>query len=115
MFRALRLASELNFAIEHDTQMAIMKHAGLLTHISRERVRDEFTKIIMSDTPALALDMAARLGLLNFISPEFEKGIGMEQNQAHAYTVWEHLLRTLNHAAKKNRSEEHTSELQSQS
>ena len=102
MFRALRLASELNFAIEHETQMAIMKHAGLLAHISRERIRDEFEKIIMSDTPALALDMSARLGLLNFISSEFEKGIGMEQNQAHAYTVWEHLLRTLNHAAKKN-------------
>ena len=102
MFRALRLASELNFAIEHETQMAITKHAELLKHISRERVRDEFTKIIMSDTPAFALDLAARLGLLNFISPEFEKGIGIEQNQAHAYTVWEHLLRTLNHAAKKN-------------
>ena len=102
MFRALRLASELNFAIEHETQMAITKYAGLLEHISRERVRDEFTKIIMSNTPAHALDLAARLGLLNFISPEFEKGIGVEQNQAHAYTVWEHLLRTLNHAAKKN-------------
>ncbi|MDP3875118.1 MAG: HD domain-containing protein, partial [bacterium] len=102
MFRALRLASELNFAIEHETQMAITKHAELLEHISRERVRDEFTKITMSGMPALALDLAARLGLLNFISPEFEKGIGMEQNQAHAYTVWEHLLRTLNHAAKKN-------------
>ena len=102
MFRALRLASELNFAIEHETQKAITKHAGLLEHISRERVRDEFAKIIMSDMPALALDLASRLGLLNFISPEFEKGIGVEQNQAHAYTVWEHLLRTLNHAAKKN-------------
>ncbi|KKR78735.1 MAG: tRNA adenylyl-/cytidylyl-transferase, partial [Microgenomates group bacterium GW2011_GWB1_40_9] len=76
MFRALRLASELNFAIEHETQMAITKYAGLLEHISRERVRDEFTKIIMSNTPAHALDLAARLGLLNFISPEFEKGIG---------------------------------------
>lgn len=102
MFRALRLASELNFAIEHETQKAIMEHVELLEHISRERVRDEFTKIVMSDTPALALDLSARLGLLKFISPEFEKGIGMEQNQAHAYTVWEHLLRTLNHAAKKN-------------
>ena len=102
MFRALRLASELNFAIEHETQTAITKHAGLLEHISRERLHDEFAKIIMSDTPALAFDLAARLGLLNFISPEFEKGIGVEQNQAHAYTVWEHLLRTLNHAAKKN-------------
>ncbi|MDO8569287.1 MAG: HD domain-containing protein [bacterium] len=102
MFRALRLASELNFAIEHETQMAIMKHAELLTHISRERIRDEFEKIIMSDTPAFAIELASRLGLLKFISSEFEKGIGMEQNQAHAYTVWEHLLRTLNHAAKKN-------------
>ena len=102
MLRALRLASELNFAIEHETQEAISKHAGLLEHISRERVRDEFIKIIMSDTPALALDLAARLGILKFISPEFEKGIGVEQNKAHAYTVWEHLLRSLNHAAKKD-------------
>ena len=102
MLRALRFASELEFAIAHETQMAIIKHAELLEHISRERVRDEFIKIIMSDTPALALDLAARLGLLKFISPEFEKGIGMEQNKAHAYTVWEHLLRSLNHAAKRN-------------
>jgi len=101
MFRALRLASELNFAIEHETQLAITKNARLLEHISRERIRDEFTKIIMSNTPALALELSSRLGLLKFLSPEFEKGIGMEQNQAHAYTVWEHLLRTLNHAAKK--------------
>ncbi len=101
MFRALRLASELDFAIEYDTQKAIEKCAGLLENISRERVRDEFVKIIMSDSPGVALDIAARLGLLPFISPEFEKGIGMEQNKAHAYTVWEHLLRSLNHAAKR--------------
>jgi len=102
MFRALRLASELNFAIEHETQLAITKNAHLLGHISRERIRDEFVKIIMSDAPALALEMSSRLGLLKYLSPEFEKGIGMEQNQAHAYTVWEHLLRTLDHSAKKN-------------
>ncbi|OHA89624.1 MAG: hypothetical protein A3C70_02615 [Candidatus Zambryskibacteria bacterium RIFCSPHIGHO2_02_FULL_43_14] len=102
MFRALRFASELNFAIEHETQIAITKQAELLGHISRERVRDEFIKIMMSDAPALALELAARLGILKFISPELEKGIGVEQNKAHAYTVWEHLLRSLNHAAKKN-------------
>lgn len=102
MLRALRLASELNFAIEHETQAAIIKNSSLLKHISSERIRDEFVKIIISDNPALALDLAARLGLLKYISPEFEKGIGVEQNQAHAYTVWEHLLHTLNHSAKKN-------------
>lgn len=101
MLRALRLASELNFAIENETQNAIEKNANLLKHISKERIRDELIKIINSDEPALALDLAARLGLLKYISVEFEKGIGMEQNQAHAYTVWEHLLRSLNHAANK--------------
>jgi len=102
MFRALRLSSELGFVIEYETQEAIEKNGELLKHVSKERIRDEFEKIIMSDTPAIALDLSARLGILKFISPEFEKGIGLEQNQAHAYTVWEHLLRSLNHAAKKN-------------
>src|SRR3989344_4256724 len=101
IFRALRLASELNFAIESETQEAITKNAQLMEYISRERVCDEFTKIVMSDNPAIALEISSRLGLLRFISPEFEKGIGVEQNKAHAYTVWEHLLRSLNHAAKK--------------
>lgn len=102
MLRALRLASELGFALAHETQSAIGENATLLEKISRERIRDEFIKIAMSDNPAIALDMAARIGLLYFISPEFEKGIGVEQNKAHAYTVWEHLLRSLNHAAAKN-------------
>ena len=101
MLRALRLASELGFALDSDTQSAIGENANLLEHISKERVRDEFIKIVMSENPAVALDMAARIGLLNFISPEFEKGIGVTQNKAHAYTVWEHLLRSANHAAAK--------------
>ncbi len=102
MLRALRLASELGFALDLETQSTIGEHANLLEKISKERVRDEFTKIIMSENPAIALEMAARLALLGFISPEFEKGIGVTQNKAHAYTVWEHLLRSLNHAAAKN-------------
>jgi tRNA nucleotidyltransferase (CCA-adding enzyme) len=101
MLRALRLASELGFALAHETQSAIGENANLLEKISKERVRDEFIKIIMSDNPAIALDMAARIGLLAYISPEFEQGIGVEQNKAHAYTVWEHLLRSLNHATAK--------------
>jgi tRNA nucleotidyltransferase (CCA-adding enzyme) len=101
LLRALRFAAELNFSIEHETQQAIEKYSDLLEHVSRERIRDEFTKIVMSDSPAFTLEMAARLDLLKFISPELEKGIGVEQNKAHAYNVWEHLLRSLDHAARK--------------
>lgn len=102
IFRALRLSSELGFVIESETQDAIQKCATLLEKISKERIRDEFIKIIMSEVPGIALDLIARLGLLKYIAEDLEKGIGMEQNKAHAYTVWEHLLRSLNHAAKKN-------------
>lgn len=101
ILRAIRFASKLGFAIEHGTQEAVAKNAPLLAHISRERVRDEFEKIVMTSAPSLALGLAAHLNLLKFISPELERGIGVEQNQAHAYTVWEHLLRSLDHAAKK--------------
>ena len=100
MLRAIRLSATLGFAIESETQDAILKNVNLLEHISKERIRDEFIKLIMSDSPATALDLSARLKILPFISPEFEKGIGMEQNQAHAYTVWEHLLRSLDYTAK---------------
>ncbi|MBX4200064.1 HD domain-containing protein [Candidatus Parcubacteria bacterium] len=102
MLRALRFASELGFAIDSDTLLAIDKNKNLLEHVSKERIRDEFVKIIMSDNPSVALGIATQLGLLQYISPEFERGVGMEQNKAHAYTVWEHLLRSLDHAAKKN-------------
>jgi len=102
MIRAIRLASTLGFAIESETQNAIEKNKELLKHISKERVRDEFIKIIMSPSPALALETSRRLGILEYISPELLKGYGIEQNQAHAYTVWEHLLRSLEHAVKKD-------------
>lgn len=101
ILRAIRLASELNFAIESETLQAILEERELLSHISKERVRDEFIKIVMSDAPSIALGLATQLGLLKFISPELEKGIGMEQNKAHIYTVWEHLIRSLDHSAKK--------------
>lgn len=102
MLRALRFAAELNFALSEETLAAIVEHKDLLAHISKERIRDELVKIVMSENPSIALGLATKLGLLKYITPEFEKGVGMEQNAAHAYTVWEHLLRSLDHTAKKN-------------
>lgn len=102
ILRALRFTSELNFAIESATLEAIVEHKELLAHISKERVKDEFIKIVASQSPSIALGIATQLGILKFISPELEKGIGMEQNKAHIFTVWEHLIRSLDHAASKN-------------
>ena len=102
MMRALRLSAQLDFTIEGETMVAIANNAKLLERVSAERVRDEFNKTVMSDTPATALGLAEQLQLLEHIVPELREGIGCEQGKkAHKYDVFEHLLRALQHAADK--------------
>lgn len=104
IMRAVRLSAELGFGIEKETLEALKAHANLLGHIAKERIRDEFVRIVMSDTPMNALTLSKELGILPYIAKELEEGIGVEQNQAHSYDVWEHLLRTVQHAADKKYS-----------
>jgi len=99
MMRTIRLGAELGFGIEQDTFVALLENASLLEHISKERIRDELTKVIMSPRPMEALLHMKHTGLLHYVLPELERGIGIEQNQAHSYHVFEHLLRALQHAA----------------
>ncbi len=101
MMRAVRLSVELDFTCNKDTVLAIQSHNSLIKEVSMERVRDEFSRIIMSDQPKLGLEMLSVFGLLQYIAPELEIGKGVIQPQAHSYDVWEHLLRTLQHSADK--------------
>lgn len=102
MLRAIRISAELDFAIETKTAEAIAINAPFLEKISRERVRDEFIRIIESPRPMQALYISQKLGILKYIIPELEEGIGCAQNQAHAFDVFEHLMRSLQAAADKN-------------
>lgn len=101
MLRAIRLSAELDFALDRETAEGIVKNSALLSQISRERVRDELIRILESDRPMQALFIAQKLGLLKYIVPELEEGLGIAQNQAHSFEVFEHSLRTLQHAADK--------------
>lgn len=52
MLRAIRFSSELNFEIENNTYEAIKWCAPLIKNISKERIRDEFFKTLLSDNPS---------------------------------------------------------------
>lgn len=101
LMRAVRLVAELGFALDTDTASAIQAKASNLSHVSRERVRDEFVRILESSEPMMALVLAHQLGLLQYIAPDLIRGIGVDQNQAHSYDVFEHNLRSMQHAADK--------------
>lgn len=101
ILRAIRLATVLSFSIEKETEEAIKKTSSKLEKISMERIRDEFVKIVMSDNPMNGILLAHKLEVFKYIVPELEKGITIDQNQAHSFDVWTHNLRTVQHGANK--------------
>lgn len=101
MMRAVRISAELGFSIEEKTFHAIEKNSKLLEHIAAERIREEFIRIVMSPHPMAGIELLRDTGLLKIFMPELLDGIGMEQNSAHAYDVWEHTMRTVQHSGDK--------------
>ena len=104
LMRAVRLAAQLGFEIEELTSAAIVKHAGLLEMIAKERIRDEFSKLLMAKDAMRGIQLLEDLNLLRYVMPELREGIGVGQNLHHIYSVWEHNLRALDYSAKKNYS-----------
>lgn len=99
MMRAIRFSVTLGFAIEEKTFSAIKKNAENLKHISLERVRDEFVKIILSPVPARGIERLQEAGILKIILPEIESGVGVMQSRHHYHgpynTVYRHLVASL--------------------
>ncbi len=102
--RAVRFSVELDFEIEMNTRRAIVKLAGALEAIAKERVRDELVKILMTPNAAKGIILLEELDLLRYVMPELRDGIGVAQNKHHIYTVFEHNVRALDYAARENYS-----------
>ncbi|MCH7225853.1 CCA tRNA nucleotidyltransferase [Haloferula sp. A504] len=79
LLRAVRFATTLDFEIEPATWQAIRDHAGGLTRIAPERIRDEFSKLITSPRRAHGLDLLVHSGLLAHFLPEALAMIGCDQ------------------------------------
>lgn len=101
ILRAVRFHVELGFPLDHEVEKSIIDNKDILKEVSRERIRDELVKIIMSDNPSGGLMILKKLGLLAYIIPELEESIGVEQNKAHAFDVWTHLIKAVQHSADK--------------
>ena len=93
MLRAIRLACELDFKIDKATLQAIEENSSLIKKVSPERIRDEFTKILLSNYPRRGFKLLYRLGLLRFIMPELQKCAGIcRENFREGEDLFEHIL-----------------------
>jgi poly(A) polymerase len=98
LLRAVRFAAQLNFDIEPSTRRSILHQASTLQKISRERIRDEMNKLLLSDHPALGLDLLVELGLMQWIIPEvmeLRHVTQQQQRSGHSKDVYSHVLRVV--------------------
>ncbi len=95
MMRAIRIAAQLGFTIEEKTLKGISAKADLIKEIAKERVRDEFLKIIASSYPKDGVLLLFTSGLLEHIIPELIEMRGVQQAGHHTKDVWDHSLDAL--------------------
>ena len=98
MLRAARFASQLNFEIAPNVLVAMKEMASRLSIISAERIRDELSKILMSQNPRLGVTILVDTGLAEIVLPEIPK-LRLEVDEHHHHKdVYEHSITVLEQA-----------------
>jgi poly(A) polymerase len=98
MLRACRFAAKLGFVIEANTYRAIKENAHKLSYahgIAFERIKEEFSKMLMAKGAINGLRQLLETGLLAQFAPELLAMVGVTQNAFHHLDVWEHSLAAL--------------------
>jgi poly(A) polymerase len=98
MLRAARFASQLNFQIAPDVLDAMKAMTDRLTIISAERIRDEMTKLLMSNNPRIGITILVDTGLAAIFIPEIPQ-LRLEVDEHHHHKdVYEHSITVLEQA-----------------
>lgn len=94
MMRAVRFAARFGFDIEHKTFASIRRHAGAVTDVSAERIREEITKLLTEGAARSGFELLEKAWLLSIVLPEISAMKGVPQPpQFHPEgDVWIHTL-----------------------
>jgi putative nucleotidyltransferase with HDIG domain len=97
LLRAVRFAARFGFSIDPATEAAMRKLAGRIHAVSRERIRDELTKMLTEGRARRAFELLDETGLLAEVLPEVARMKGVRQPpEFHPEgDVWVHTLMLL--------------------
>lgn len=96
MLRAAQFAARFAYTLSDAAFNAMHDAAHLVQTVSPERICEELTKLfVQSPKPSIGIEILRKTGILAHIWPELLEGVGMEQNEWHAYDVYQHNLHTL--------------------
>ena len=98
MMRAARFTSQLGFEVAPEVREAMRERATTLEIVSPERVRDEFTKLILAPAPRAGLALLVDTGLADVFLPELP-ALRLEVDEHHRHKdVYDHSLIVLEQA-----------------
>lgn len=95
LLRAFRLAAEIDFVIDKETEQLIRKSCHLVGNVAGERVREELLGILSCKKTEESLRKMDSLGLLDELFPELAPAKGVSQPGWHVYDVFDHSLATV--------------------
>lgn len=96
ILRAIRFAAQLDFRIEENTFQACLEYGDKLSLVSKERIRDELFKILLSKKPSIGFEYMRKLNVLDKIIPEINDMVGFNQkSKYHNSDLYYHTLQVL--------------------
>ncbi|MEO9170798.1 MAG: HD domain-containing protein [Candidatus Baltobacteraceae bacterium] len=96
MLRAAQFSARFGYAVSRRTREAMTSAATSIATVSPERIQDELIKLFeRAARPSLGIELLRETGVLAQVWPELTEGVGIEQNQWHAYDVWRHNLESM--------------------
>ena len=100
MMRAVRFATQLGFSLCPETKAGIQIMANRLEIVSKERIRDELNKMVMSPVPSVGFALLFQTGLLAQFFPEMValQGVKERKGLRHKDNFW-HTLQVLDNVA----------------
>jgi poly(A) polymerase len=111
MMRAARFAARLQLRPEPDVVRAMTELAPRLEIVSAERIRDEFTKLLLLDAPRVGLDLLVATGIADQFIPELP-ALQLERDEHHRHKdVYEHSLIVLDQAIVLERERHHAPDI----
>ena len=101
MIRAAYFSSKLGFEIDENCFQSMKRQSYRIDIVSKERIRDEFIKILSTDCPSIGLIILQKSGIMKLVFPEIHVMYGIEQtSEWHHKDIFEHTMQVVDNAAK---------------
>ncbi len=95
LLRAVRLAAELGFSLDEQTETLVKSQCHLIADVAGERLREELVRLLAVPHPERFLPHLDELGLITALFPELAKAKWVEQPREHSWNVFDHSLQTV--------------------